>query len=176
MLVFFFNFPSFKFGPFLCPFHPTILSLATSRDKLSQIGTEKEEKVTANLFFAHLVSGLLNEWVCCICMGVCLRKSTPQGWDVGLHFASRPWSKEKLQLAGTSCFGRKHCHAGRAFLPVLEKQPALSLYFSSQPPWWPITMSTQASKCRLWVEVKLIKGDGCFEFVSATWTDIRETW
>lgn len=41
---------------------------------------------------------------------------------------------------------------------VLEKQPALSLYFSSQPPWWPVIMTTQSlKKSRLPVEVKLIK-------------------
>lgn len=40
-------FPSFKFDPLLCPFHSTILSLVTSRDKHSQIGSEKE---TSNLF------------------------------------------------------------------------------------------------------------------------------
>lgn len=28
--------------------------------------------------------------------------------------------------------------------PVLEKQSALSIYFSSQPPWWPVIMTTRA--------------------------------
>lgn len=116
--------PFFKFDPSLCPFHHTILSFATSREKLSPIGNEKEGKVTANVFWARwqvwcvfkpsTLSIRAFERVSVLYM-FCLRKPTPQGWDVGLHLPSRPWSKEKLQLAGTSCFGHKHCHAGRAF-------------------------------------------------------------
>lgn len=117
------------------------------------------------------------EWVCvCVCVlrvWVCVCVSQHLRVEMsGVHLPLRPWSKEKLQLAGTSCFGRKHRSAARAFLPMLEKQSVLSLYFSHQR--WPVVITAKAYTP---AEVRLIKKGGrCFEFVSATWTDIRETW
>lgn len=92
------------------------------RGKLSPIGNEI---VTVNVIFCICKPSTLSihsrAFECVRCTCLCLCKPTPQGWDVGVHLPSRPWSKEKLRLAGTSRFGRKHCYATRAFLPVFGK-------------------------------------------------------
>lgn len=97
---------------------------------------------------AHSLSVHLNERVCCARSCVCVSQHLGVEMSELIFLQGHATLKEQLQLAGTSCFGRKHCHARRAFLLMLDKQPALSLYFSRQPPWWPIIMTTQIQTLR----------------------------
>lgn len=147
--------PFFKFDPSLCPFHHTILSFATSREKLSPIGNEKEGKVTANVFWARwqvwcvfkpsTLSIRAFERVSVLYVFVCVSQHLRvEMLDfIFLQGHDRRKSCNWLELPVLDI--NTVMQAGLS-PSVLEKQPALSLYFSSQPPWWPIIMTTQSFK------------------------------
>lgn len=126
---------------------------------------------SCNILETEMQIGLKREafWILVSTFHSVVCTGQPTGRDVWLYLSLRQWSKEKLQLTGTSCYGRKHRHAvrvGQTTCPdTLFQQPASLVVDKDDDTFLPPR-----------AEVKPNENEGCFEFVSATWTDMTEKW
>lgn len=90
----------------------------------SSLCFSSHQSLSCNILETEVQIGLKREafWILFSTFHSFVCASQPMGWDVWLYLSLRQWSKEKLQLTGTSCYGRKHHHAARDWTNNLPRR------------------------------------------------------